>query len=147
MAKFFVTYGHRALDIEADDAEQARCRFAARLAEDAARNAEAFVLRIDADGHRRVTPPTLGADYEPAVGAFDGGRLLGEVIAANGQLTSVGAAVVRELVEAFVGVLTGEHTDNTGAPCRVDLRGHDCCGECNFVQEIIEAVVPATDEG
>lgn len=56
------------------------------------------------------------------------------------HLTDVGrAALVRmgqRLVEA-----TKPHLDNTGAPCRIDLNGHDCCGTCNLAEDALRVLV------
>jgi hypothetical protein len=35
-------------------------------------------------------------------------------------------------------VLHESHDDHCGATCRVDLDGHDCCYDCNLVQETVE---------
>jgi len=31
------------------------------------------------------------------------------------------------------------HMDNTGADCRIDFQGHDCCYTCNLAQEVVKA--------
>lgn len=31
------------------------------------------------------------------------------------------------------------HDDNTNAPCRRDLNGHDCCEVCNRVEAVLKA--------
>lgn len=49
-------------------------------------------------------------------------------------------AVVRDLAtmrDAIDAVVAQRHDDNTGAPCRIDLDGHDCCYVCNYVEYLL----------
>lgn len=32
----------------------------------------------------------------------------------------------------------GDHLDNTGMRCRVDLASHDCCYTCNLIGELLD---------
>lgn len=32
------------------------------------------------------------------------------------------------------------HDDNTGALCRIDLFGHDCCYRCNSYERVLKAI-------
>lgn len=38
------------------------------------------------------------------------------------------------------------HLDNTGVPCRVDLRGHDCCYTCNAIEDAAAAYAAFMEE-
>lgn len=69
-----------------------------------------------------------------SVGKTPDGRHLNH----NGTLTDSGRQEVRDLIEVLSSVLTG-HLDNTCAPCRIDLIGHDCCHTCNDVQVALES--------
>jgi len=56
----------------------------------------------------------------------------------QGRLTADGRARLRELENALMLVIHG-HDDNTGAWCRIDLDGHDCCYTCNAAEDMLRA--------
>ncbi len=47
----------------------------------------------------------------------------------------------RERVKKIMRALEdrGAHLDNTGASCRIDWDGHDCCYTCNLVEAVLKA--------
>lgn len=46
-----------------------------------------------------------------------------------------------ERAAAFARLIArGGHLDNTGAPCRIDYGGHDCCYVCNVAQDMIASL-------
>jgi hypothetical protein len=54
----------------------------------------------------------------------------------KGQPTDVGWVQIRMLI-ADLEALQDGHTDNTGAPCRENLDGHDCCYVCNAAEDML----------
>lgn len=56
----------------------------------------------------------------------------------RGRLTLLGRDRILELSNAFKNIGMG-HLDNTGASCRVDLDGHDCCSTCNAAEDMLRA--------
>jgi hypothetical protein len=56
----------------------------------------------------------------------------------RGRPTNDGKYRLVELVDCFQLALRG-HADNTGALCRVDLDGHDCCYTCNAAEDMLRA--------
>lgn len=63
----------------------------------------------------------------------------------HGSPTLAGVQRLWALVDDIKAVLVGHH-DNTGAPCRIDLRGHDCCYTCNAVEDMLRATLEYFDE-
>jgi hypothetical protein len=56
----------------------------------------------------------------------------------RGRPTEAGKRRAQELIHAFRLVTMG-HDDNTGAWCRIDLDGHDCCYVCNAAEDMLRA--------
>lgn len=56
----------------------------------------------------------------------------------RGRLTAEGRQRLLEL-ELLLQCVREGHDDNTGASCRVDLDGHDCCSICNEVEDMLRA--------
>jgi hypothetical protein len=62
----------------------------------------------------------------------------------RGRPTHRGEEALREMRKAIDVILRGDHEDNCGPGCRVDLDGHDCCYTCNLVEAMLRA---ASHEG
>ena len=59
----------------------------------------------------------------------------------RGRPTVAGIARIQALRAALDDVQRGliGHDDNTGASCRIDLDGHDCCAICNAAEDMLRA--------
>lgn len=56
----------------------------------------------------------------------------------RGRPTNDGLYRLVELNDCAQLVIRG-HLDNTGASCRIDLDGHDCCYTCNAAEDMLRA--------
>lgn len=56
----------------------------------------------------------------------------------RGRPTAWGRARIESLGSDLRSVVDG-HVDNCGAPCRIDLDGHDCCYTCNAAEDMLRA--------
>lgn len=63
---------------------------------------------------------------------------IASLIDERGRLTEAGRARFEALQVDILNVLVG-HFDNTGARCRTDLDGHDCCYVCNAAEAMLRA--------
>lgn len=67
-----------------------------------------------------------------------------ECVDKQGRPTAKGLEVLRALLDDICGhpfiMNLRNHEDNTGAACRVDLDGHDCCVVCNAIERALAAV-------
>ena len=56
----------------------------------------------------------------------------------RGRPTPVGIDRLCDLAHV-IGRAIRPHSDNCGAPCRVDFDGHDCCTLCNAAEDMLRA--------
>jgi hypothetical protein len=56
----------------------------------------------------------------------------------RGRYTPAGRYRLLCLSDGLNKIIYG-HNDNTGALCRVDLDGHDCCSTCNAAEDMLRA--------
>ncbi|HEX4351835.1 MAG TPA: hypothetical protein VHZ95_02955, partial [Polyangiales bacterium] len=61
-----------------------------------------------------------------------------DLVDKRGRPTDAAQDRLRTIARNIAAVVDDVHLDNTGATCRVDLDGHDCCHVCNFVESVLK---------
>jgi hypothetical protein len=95
------------------------------------------------DGQPTEKGRQMIADFEAA--RIERNKDIADLIDSRGRLTLRGHARLRDIENLLYSVRRG-HLDNTGADCRVDLDGHDCCYVCNQAEDMLRATAQYYEE-
>ncbi len=96
------------------------------------------------DGQPTEKGRQMLADHEAA--RAERNKAIAGLIDERGRPTVAGQDRLESLAQVAREVLYFGHEDSCGAPCRIDLDGHDCCNVCNQAEDMLRATAAYYEE-